>query len=138
MTVLPDGRAVVAVRAFGRNRLMVVQQGKKVAIFGTAENGEEVRVKLRDREASTTAKGGRWLVRLDPLEAGGPFEMTVAGSNTITLKDVYVGEVWVASGQSNMEWPVRVNADAEATIRNSKNPLLRLFTVADLDIPYCV
>jgi len=50
--------------------------------------------------AATDAKG-RWMVRLDPLQSGGPFEMTVAGHNTLTLHDIWVGEVWVCSGQSN-------------------------------------
>src|SRR5581483_1497273 len=78
---------------------------------------------------SATAEGGKWVVRLDDLKAGGPYEMTVAGSNTLTLKNVLVGEVWVASGQSNMQWPVSLSADPEKTVRESANPKLRLFTV---------
>jgi sialate O-acetylesterase len=108
---------------------MVLQQGRKVALWGTAADGEAVRVKLQGKEASTQAKGGRWLVHLDGLEAGGPFEMTIRGQNEITFKSVFVGEVWLASGQSNMEWPVRASADAEKVIASSKNPKIRLFTV---------
>jgi sialate O-acetylesterase len=108
---------------------MVLQQGRKVALWGTAADGEEVRVHLQGKEASTQAKGGRWVVSVEGLEAGGPFEMTIRGQNTLTFKNVYVGEVWVASGQSNMEWPVRASADAEKTVANSRNPKLRLFTV---------
>jgi sialate O-acetylesterase len=60
---------------------------------------------------------------------GGPFTLTVSGKNKITIQDVYVGEVWICSGQSNMEWPVHSTTGADEAIKNSKNPQIRLFTV---------
>ncbi len=109
---------------------MVVQQGIKVAVWGTAGAGEQVTVKLKDRQATTTAgPDGRWRVDLAPLTAGGPFELTVAGSNTLTFRDVLVGEVWVCSGQSNMQWPVDRSLNAEQEIAAADFPRIRLFSV---------
>src|SRR5262249_61651367 len=85
---------------------MVLQQGKRVAIWGTAADGEKVSVSFQGQEVSTHARNGRWTVHLENLKAGGPFRMTIAGSNTIRLNNVLVGEVWLASGQSNMVWPI--------------------------------
>ena len=72
-------------------------------VWGTASNGERVTVEIAGQKAATTAKDGRWLVRLNALPAGGPYTMTISGENTVTISDVLVGEVWVCSGQSNME-----------------------------------
>jgi sialate O-acetylesterase len=108
---------------------MVLQQGMKAPVWGSADDGEKVTVRFQGREASTTATSGRWQVEFDDLKAGGPFEMEISGTNTIKLENVYVGEVWVCSGQSNMEWSVKASADAQKTIAESKNPKLRLFTV---------
>jgi sialate O-acetylesterase len=108
---------------------MVLQQGIKVPVWGSADEGEKVTVRIQGQEVTATAKDGKWMVRLENLKAGGPFEMTVSGQNTLEFKHVYVGEVWICSGQSNMEWPVGASADAEKTIARSRNPLLRLFTV---------
>ena len=83
---------------------MVLQRDMLVPIWGTAAPGEKVTVKFRGQEKSITADPqGKWLVKLDPLQAGGPDVLTVAGANTLTLDDVLVGEVWVGSGQSNMD-----------------------------------
>jgi sialate O-acetylesterase len=72
------------------------------------------------------------MVRLKRLAAGGPDELAVSGKNAISLKNVLVGEVWVASGQSNMEWPMRASHDSEAEIAKTANPMIRLFTVPKL------
>lgn len=108
---------------------MVLQQGMKVPVWGKADEGEKVTVRIQDQEATATAKDGKWMVHLEHLKAGGPYEMTISGQNTLQFKNVLVGEVWICSGQSNMEWPARASADAEKTIAGSRNPLLRLFTV---------
>jgi sialate O-acetylesterase len=108
---------------------MVLQQKMKVPVWGTADDGEEVTVQLGTRKATATAKDGRWLATLDDLPAGGPYEMTIQGKNTVKLKNVLVGEVWIASGQSNMEWPISRSADPEKTIAGSSNPMIRLYTV---------
>jgi sialate O-acetylesterase len=82
---------------------MVLQRDGKAPIWGTAAAGEKVTVKFRDQTKDATADDkGAWRVELTGLKAGGPDELSVAGTNTITLKDVLVGEVWVGSGQSNM------------------------------------
>ena len=85
---------------------MVLQRGMKVPVWGTAAPGEKVTVKFREQEKSTTADAqGKWKVSLDSLKEGGPDVLTVAGSNTLKLEDVLVGEVWLGSGQSNMFGP---------------------------------
>src|SRR4051794_29212048 len=76
---------------------MVLQQKVPVRIWGLADEGEKVTVTFRGQTAQTVAQGGRWSVVLKPIEPGGPFTMTIAGSNTIELKDVLVGDVWVCS-----------------------------------------
>ncbi|MCE9562447.1 MAG: sialate O-acetylesterase [Planctomycetes bacterium] len=86
---------------------MVLQRETAVPVWGTAAPEEKVTVKFRDQEKTTTAgKDGKWSVKLDSLKAGGPDTLTVTGKNTITLEDVLVGEVWVGSGQSNMDGTV--------------------------------
>jgi sialate O-acetylesterase len=109
---------------------MVLQQGVKVNIWGIADPGERVTVTFRDQEARGVADSeGQWKVRLGPLSAGGPFTLTIAGKNTITLHDVLVGEVWVCSGQSNMELPVSAVTNAQEEIFRADYRTLRLFTV---------
>jgi sialate O-acetylesterase len=83
----------------------VLQQGMEVPVWGTASAGELVTVKINGQEASARAGAdGRWMARLSPMNAGGPFVMTISGENTVELTNVMVGEVWVCSGQSNMEF----------------------------------
>ncbi len=111
---------------------MVLQQGVSVPVWGTAGNGEEVTVRFQGQEQKTTAKNGHWRVNLDKLTAGGPFEMTIAGNDKahpLTLHNVLVGEVWVCSGQSNMEMAVISSAGAQDAIAKSRNPKIRLYTV---------
>ena len=124
---LPAAAAVKLPAVIGDN--MVLQRDMKVPIWGTADPGEKVTVTIGDQKAAATANAdGRWMVRLDPLKAGGPFEMTVAGSNRITLKDILVGEVWVCSGQSNMAMAVKAAANAQEEIsaaRELHRPLAR-------------
>jgi sialate O-acetylesterase len=109
----------------------VLQRDVAVPVWGTADPDEKVTVTLQDQTASGTAdKDGKWMVKLPKLKAGGPFELKIEGKGGgVTLKNVLVGEVWIASGQSNMEWPVRASADAQKAIDNSKNDKIRLFTV---------
>ena len=115
---------------------MVLQQGRQVAIWGTADVGEQVTVRL-GKQKKTVAAGadGQWKVKLGPLKKGGPLEMVVAGRNTITIHNVLVGEVWVCSGQTNMDGTLLgkgrsggvLNAEQEDAAANY--PLLRLFVV---------
>src|SRR3974390_1160523 len=83
----------------------VLQRDIPVPVWGWADQGEQVSVKIGDQTKTATPapKTGKWTVKLDPLPVGGPMTITVAGKNTITLKNVLVGEVWICSGQSNMQ-----------------------------------
>lgn len=102
-----------------------------VPIWGTTAPGEIVDVSLGAQHVTATADGdGRWVAHLAPLDAGGPFELEVKTGKTITLHDVMVGEVWLASGQSNMAFELSRTDDAAAAIAASGNPQLRMFTVS--------
>ena len=82
---------------------VVLQRDKPFPIWGTGRDGEKIVVKLGQRSAKTTVRNGKWSVRLGELSAGGPYTLTVTGDNTLTVTNVLVGEVWICSGQSNME-----------------------------------
>ncbi len=111
---------------------MVLQRDIAVPVWGWADEGEKVTVEFRGKKVSATAKNGKWMVKLGKLKAGGPDELKVTGKNTITLTDVLVGEVWLASGQSNMEWPMRASYQPFGDILAANNSKLRLFTVPKL------
>ncbi len=110
---------------------MVLQQGERIPVWGKAAPGEKVTVTLGSRKGDDRAgEDGKWMVRLRSLKAGGPYEMTVTGEdNTLTVNDVLVGEVWVGSGQSNMQWTVANSANAQEEIANANYPEMRLFYV---------
>jgi sialate O-acetylesterase len=109
---------------------MVLQQGVKVRIWGNAKPGERVIVTLKNKSAETVAdRQGHWQVWLDPSKAGGPFELTVKGDNVLTIKNVLIGEVWLCSGQSNMEWPLINTIGGAETVAQANYPEIRLFTV---------
>ncbi|HKD37107.1 MAG TPA: sialate O-acetylesterase [Pirellulales bacterium] len=109
----------------------VLQQGMKLPVWGTADAGEKVTVSIAGQSVSTFASGGKWRVVLAPMKAGGPFTLTVEGpNNKAEAKNLLVGEVWIAGGQSNMEWTVKKAANAEAEIAGSANPQIHLITVA--------
>lgn len=113
---------------FGRHG--VLQQGMPIAVWGSADPGERITVRLAARSASTvTDEEGRWSVELPALKAGGPHVLSVKGRSTIRIKDVLIGEVWVCSGQSNMAWPVRRSRDAKSEIEATDYPRIRLFSV---------
>ncbi len=107
----------------------VLQRDKPLPVWGRAEPGERVTVAFQGQQISATAgTDGRWIVYLEPVPASAvPQELTVTGKNTLTLRDLLVGEVWLASGQSNMEWPVAKSADAEREIAAANFPLIRQF-----------
>ncbi len=112
---------------------MVLQQGVEAPIWGWAAPGEKVTVKFgSDSKTATAGEDGKWMVKLSPMKAGGPLEMTIAGANSITLKNILVGEVWVASGQSNMHMAVSSAKDAEQEIAAANYPKIRLITVPNV------
>jgi sialate O-acetylesterase len=109
----------------------VLQRGQPVPVWGWAAPGEAVTVEFAGQKHSTTATAdGRWRVTLRRLRASAqPAELRVTGNNTVTRRDILVGEVWVCSGQSNMEWRMAQSFEPERDIQSSANPQLRLFTV---------
>src|SRR5437773_7553265 len=107
---------------------MVLQRGMKVPIWGWADPGEKITVTVLDKPQTTTADDkGKWRITLDPINSEQPLTVTIGGKNSITLSDVAVGEVWLASGQSNMELRVNQSANPDQTIAEAKQPLIRLF-----------
>ena len=116
---------------------MVLQRGMQVPVWGTANPGEKVKVTLNGKSAvATAAADGKWMVRLRNLKAGGPYEMRIQGSNSITIKDVLIGEVWLGSGQSNMVFTVSKKAasfagmlEEDKEIADANYPTIRMFTV---------
>ena len=109
---------------------MVLQRDIPVPIWGWADADEEITVMLGEHKVSTKADAkGNWQVKFPAMSAGGPHQMTVSGKNTIELTDVLVGEVWVCSGQSNMEWSVSRSNNGEAEIASANYPQIRLFHV---------
>lgn len=111
---------------------MVLQRDKPIAIWGWADEGEKVTVRLGKEEVSTEAKGGKWKVLMPKMKAGGPLELHVQGKNQVQFNDVLLGEVWVCSGQSNMEWPMRASFEPQEAIARAKNAKIRLLTVPKL------
>jgi len=109
---------------------MVLQRDMAVPIWGWADPGENVTVTLGDCKVEATAcEKGKWAVKLAAMKAGGPHSIIVAGKNTVTLEDILVGEVWVCSGQSNMQWSVQASDNAQEEIAAADYPKIRLFTV---------
>lgn len=109
----------------------VLQQDMEIPVWGTAAAGEKVTVRFSGQTVSTTAHDGKWLVRLQPLKANAtPQTLTISGTNTITLDDILIGEVWLCSGQSNMEWPIAKSANGRAIAAKINEPQIRLFEVA--------
>ena len=93
---------------------MVCQRDRPIPVWGTADPGEDVTVSMAGNSVSAiTAADGKWAVMLPELPAGGPHTLTIKGSNELVFQDVLVGEVWLASGQSNMEWDVRNSGNAD-------------------------
>jgi len=110
---------------------MVLQCDAKAPVWGTADAGEKVTVTLgTHRTEATAGQHGKWMAKLGPMEAGGPFEMTIAGKNTVTIKNVMVGEVWVCSGQSNMEFTLLAAANGKEEVAKADYPAIRTFRVA--------
>lgn len=114
---------------------MVLQRDVKLPIWGTAAPGAKVEVQLAGTTKEATAdKDGKWLVSFNPLKpGGGPLELSVkSGDETIHMTDILVGDVWVASGQSNMEWPMKLTNDAESEIAAADWPEIRFVDVPNV------
>ncbi|SDH47445.1 sialate O-acetylesterase [Bacteroides ovatus] len=110
---------------------MVLQQDGKLSIWGWAESGEKVKVSFLGQEATAVAGAdGKWMVNLKPVKQQKEgATLTVTGNNELIFTDVLVGDVWVASGQSNMEWGLKLKKDYAEDVAQSADSLLRLFFV---------
>jgi sialate O-acetylesterase len=107
---------------------MVLQRDSKVKIWGSAANDEAVTVQCNNQSKSAVTKNGLWSVTLDPMSAGGPYTMTIKGQNSITVSDIYIGEVWQCAGQSNMDTRVSYYPHYSTVMNTTKLPLLRFLT----------
>lgn len=109
---------------------MVLQRDKPIVIWGWANPGETVTVQLgQESETGQANERGEWKVTLPAMAAGGPFTLTVSGSSTVTFDDVMVGEVWLCSGQSNMEFGMGMVTNSAEEIANADHPGIRLLLV---------
>lgn len=111
---------------------MVLQRSRPITIWGTADPGEAVHVAFLGQETSTAAdEHGRWKAVLGPFEAHAqPASMAITGTNRIVLNNILVGEVWLCSGQSNMQWTLEQSDGGEAAIQSADHPQIRLFNVS--------
>ncbi len=109
----------------------VLQRGKEIVVWGTADPGGTVEVELGEAEVQGEVDAqGKWRVTLPAMDAGGPYELEIEGAEEIKLENIMVGDVWLASGQSNMEWALQSTVDNfEEEIANADYPDIRLFTV---------
>jgi len=117
-------------RIFGDK--MVLQRDKPIAVWGWASAGERVTVNFHDQTKTAKAdKQGRWSLHLDPESAGGPYQLTVSGKRGVdkAFSDVLVGEVWLASGQSNMEFRLQTAVNHDEEIAHADYPMIHLFQV---------
>lgn len=117
-------------RVFSDN--MVLQQGASAPVWGWADEGEQVTVQCQGQRVTTIARGGKWMVRLVNLKvatAEEPETLVVDGKNRVQFKNVLVGEVWLCSGQSNMQWPLNQSFEPQTDIATATNDNIRLFSV---------
>jgi len=126
-----SARAEVRLPGFFNDH-MVLQRGKPIPIWGWADPGEEISVSLSGGAAASASadKEGRWRVALESMAAGGPHTLTVVGSNKIQIDDVLIGEVWLCSGQSNMEWTVSRSLNPQEEAAAADFPRIRHVKVA--------
>lgn len=125
---IPDAKNIKVANLISSN--MVIQRGMESRIWGTAAPGGTVFVKINNQEKWDQAdENGNWEVTLEPMPEGGPYEMIIEGKEPIKLTNVMVGDVWVCSGQSNMQWNVRNSKDATQEIATANHPNIRLFSV---------
>jgi len=115
---------VILPKIFSDN--MVLQRNGLIPVWGWADKNEKIEVRFNNQVKSVKAdKNGKWLIRLDAENAGGPYDMTIKGKNTVQIRNILVGEVWICSGQSNMEWTVGQSMNAKQEISAANNPFIR-------------
>ena len=135
-SVIPEGRADVALpKVFGSQ--MVLQRDRPLPIWGWADSGEEITVKLDQVTTTTKADAkGNWRITLPAQMADGkPHTMTISGQNKIELDDILIGEVWLGSGQSNMDFPLAGARNGNEVVAKAAYPQIRLLHVAKVQKP---
>lgn len=117
------------------NEGVVLQRNSKVEIWGTSQPGQSVTVEILDKKYKTISnENGNWTLHISPMKAGGPFQMSVnSGNETLQLNEVYVGEVWIAGGQSNMGWTLEKSLGGKEEIAEAKNKNIRFVLVPVLN-----
>ena len=119
---------VTLTKIFSSN--MVLQRDIPIKLWGKAAPREKISIYFHEDSVLVKAdKKGNWQTQLPAIPAGGPFELRIKGKNEIILTNILVGDVWVCSGQSNMEWPLQAVRNAEEELANAAHPRIRLFTV---------
>lgn len=111
---------------------MVFQQQQSIPIWGKADPGEMITIVFRNQQKEISAdQEGDWKVSLDPMPASSePGELIIKASNKIVMEDILIGEVWLCSGQSNMQWTIQQSDHAKETIEQAQHPQIRLFNVS--------
>jgi sialate O-acetylesterase len=128
LAAVPSAQADVSVPALFTDH-MVLQRDLADPIWGKADAGEAVTVTIAGQKHTATAGAdGTWKVTLEPMKAGGPHELVIQGKNKLTIGDVLVGEVWLCSGQSNMEWSVGQTFNADLELLTANNSQIRFIT----------
>ncbi len=113
------------------NSGMVLQRKVSDPVWGWTAPGQKVSVSIdRQTKDATAGSDGKWMVKLKPLPVGGPYKMEITGAQTVTFDNILVGDVWICSGQSNMEMGIGNANDAQKEITDADYPQIRLFTVA--------
>lgn len=121
-------------RIFGNH--MVIQRNRPFVIWGTGEDKEKIRIRIGENTAETTVKNGKWKAEIPPMEAAKGLTLTAeSDSRTVVLEDVAVGEVWLAGGQSNMEFFMRFDSGYEEEKNGCFNPDLRFFDYPEVSYP---
>ena len=111
---------------------MVLQRGVAIPVWGWANKNQKILVSFNNQHKQTKAgSDGRWKINLEPEKEGGPYTLTIKGENTIVINDVLVGDVWVCSGQSNMEFTVDEARNAPVEIAEANYPYIRHIDIAD-------
>ncbi len=109
---------------------MVLQRNQQNPVWGTGEVGERVSISIAGQSHKTVInEKGEWRIKLDAMNAGGPYTMIVEGKNKITFEDILVGEVWICTGQSNMQWSVENSNHSELELLSANHPEIRLFSI---------
>ena len=121
---IPISANVSLPKIFGDN--MVLQRNAPVPVWGWADANEKIEVRFNNQVKTVKAgKDGKWILYLDPENAGGPYTLIIKGKNLVQINNVLVGEVWICSGQSNMEWTVGQSMNAKEEIEDADIPFIR-------------